>query len=427
MFGSDYEEGTNQKEVIGTKYFTRPTDLLRSVAQKIDQILLEYDGDSMFDVAQIVITVLQTNIKNAAAAKAKRSEMNKNYIIPSEYNTTKNCAYTAIIISKDPVAFMKDYVKQLHGIEKINFTKYAQKASELKHNLAQKEEIKKGFASSDDLETYVISQVKDKRNLIVRDCQFKIVKKIEAPKSKDSNPRRKKKELGPPIELQRVNNHIRPLIPRSIIPEDLLDEHDEAQLSLMKKPIEEPQARRIVKDFIRNAKQTNDEKIMSADIETSNHSSSDEELRRGVKTYTYAAGCAWYRDVFDQEKEPLNCESHFDGDKEILYKAWWGPDALVQYMLFLDANQIYFDKTTIYFHNGGKFDLHQLIRDCLFEFWGFTIMTDKCVMSNGRWINFGIQGEDSEAVMTFKDSFAMIPSGLSKMAKYYGVPQNYNK
>ena len=48
MFGSDYEEGTNQKEVIGTKYFSRPTDLLRSVAQKIDQILLEYDGDSMF-------------------------------------------------------------------------------------------------------------------------------------------------------------------------------------------------------------------------------------------------------------------------------------------------------------------------------------------------------------------------------------------
>ena len=425
VFGSDYEEGTNQKEVIGTKYFSRPIDLLRSVAQKIDQILLEYDDDSMFDVAQIVITVLKTNIKNAAAAKAKRSEMNKNYIIPSEYNTTKNCAYTAIIISKDPVAFMKDYVKKLHGIEKIDFTKYAQKASELKHNLAQKEEIKKGFASSDDLETYVISQVKDKRNLIVRDCQFKIVQKIEAPKSKDSNQRRKK-ELGPPIELQRVNNHIRPLIPRSIIPEDLLDEHDEAQLSLMKKPIEEPQARRIVKDFIRNAKQTNDEKVMSADIETSNHSSSDDELRRGVKTYTYAAGCAWYRDAFDQEKEPLNCESHFDGDKEILYKAWWGPDALVQYMLFLDANQIYFDKTTIYFHNGGKFDLHQLIRDCLFEYWGFTIMTDKCVMSNGRWINFAIQGEDSEAVMTFKDSFAMIPSGLSKMAKDYGVP-HYKK
>ena len=118
---------------------------------------------------------------------------------------------------------------------------------------------------------------------------------------------------------------------------------------------------------------------------------------------------------------------YLDGDKEILYKAWWGDDSLVQYMLFLDANQIYFDKTTIYFHNGGKFDLHQLIRDCLFEFWGFTIMTDKCVMSNGRWINFGIQGEDSEAVMTLKDSFAMIPSGLSKMAKYYGVPQNYNK
>ena len=27
VFGSDYEEGTNQKEVIGTTYFSRPTDL----------------------------------------------------------------------------------------------------------------------------------------------------------------------------------------------------------------------------------------------------------------------------------------------------------------------------------------------------------------------------------------------------------------
>ena len=421
IFGSDYEEGENDRDVFGTKYFYRPIDLFRSVKEKIDKMRSEYDGEAI-DVARIVITVLNANLKNAAASKAKRSEMNNNYIIPAEYNTTKNCAYTAIVISKDPVAFMKDYVKQLQGAEKIDFTKYAQKASEVKHHLAQKEDIKKGFASSDDLESYVLSQVKDKRDLIVRDCNFKIIQRIEAPKSKDSNPRRKKKELGAPIELQRVNNHIRPLIPRAIIPEDLLAEHDEAQLSLMKKPVEEPEARRIVKDFIRNAKQTNDDKIMSADIETSTNISTEEELRRGVKVFTYAAACAWYRDAFDQEKEPSNCEIYFDGDKEILYKAWWGEDALVQYMLFLDANQIYFDKTTIYFHNGGKFDLHQLIRDCLFEYWGFNIMTDKCVMSNGRWINFGIEGEDSEAVMTFKDSFAMIPSSLNKMAKDYGVP-----
>ena len=112
---------------------------------------------------------------------------------------------------------------------------------------------------------------------------------------------------------------------------------------------------------------------MSADIETSTNISTDEELRRGVKVFTYATGCAWYRDAFDYDKEPSGCKMYLDGDKEILYKAWWGDDSLVQYMLFLDANQIYFDKTTIYFHNGGKFDLHQLIRDCLFEYWGFTI------------------------------------------------------
>jgi len=117
-------------------------------------------------------------------------------------------------------------------------------------------------------------------------------------------------------------------------------------------------------------------------------------LRRGVKTSTYAAGCAWYRKSFDSEKEPEGCEIHADGDKEILYKAWWGHNALTDYITFLDENQQYFNKTTIYFHNGRKFDLHQVIRDCLFDYWGFEILTEKCIMSNGRWINFGIEGKD---------------------------------
>ena len=47
---------------------------------------------------------------------------------------------------------------------------------------------------------------------------------------------------------------------------------------------------------------------MTADIETSNQESTDEQLRRGVKTSTYAAGCAWYRKSFDSEKEPEGCE-----------------------------------------------------------------------------------------------------------------------
>ena len=206
--------------------------------------------------------------------------MHNKYLMPSEYNTKKNCAYTAIAICKNPIKFVQDYVDQLEAQandneKKIVFTDWAQRGSQIKFDLNNTEEIKKGFASSEDLETYVSRQVKDKRDLIVRDCQFKIVQHIKAPKSKDSNPWRKQKNGPQAIELQRVNNHVRPLIKRAVIPDDLLAAHDSAQMSLQTKPIEELTARRIVKDFIRNAKQENDQNIMTADIETSNQERSN--------------------------------------------------------------------------------------------------------------------------------------------------------
>ena len=82
VFGSEYEEGINEHSVLGTKYFKRPIDLFRAVKQKIDEISSQYEGQAI-DVAKIVITVLNTNKENAAASKAKRSEMNNKYIIPA--------------------------------------------------------------------------------------------------------------------------------------------------------------------------------------------------------------------------------------------------------------------------------------------------------------------------------------------------------
>ena len=60
--------GSSDNEVFGTKYFARPIDLFDSVKRNINSLYSEYSGDS-FDVAQIGITVLQANIKNAAASK----------------------------------------------------------------------------------------------------------------------------------------------------------------------------------------------------------------------------------------------------------------------------------------------------------------------------------------------------------------------
>jgi hypothetical protein len=88
---------------------------------------------------------------------------------------------------------------------------------------------------------------------------------------------------------------------------ELVEAHDAAQKGLQTKSIEDPLAKKIFKDFEMNARDHNDERIMAADIETSNKAATQQELQRGVKTITYAAGCAWYRDAFDREKEPTGC------------------------------------------------------------------------------------------------------------------------
>jgi len=191
--------------VFSTKYYQRPVELLEVINTKIDSFSATYDATE-FDVSKIIISLLATNLGNVASASAKRAEMHNKYLMPSEYNTKKNCAYTAIAICKNPIKFVQDYVDQLEAQandneKKIVFTDWAQRGSQIKFDLNNTEEIKKGFASSEDLETYVSRQVKDKRDLIVRDCQFKIVQHIKAPKSKDSNPWRKQKNGPQAIEL----------------------------------------------------------------------------------------------------------------------------------------------------------------------------------------------------------------------------------
>ena len=54
------------------------------------------------DIKQVIISELRTNLVSVAASSARRAEMHNSYIIPAEYKTTTNCAYTGIAICRDP-------------------------------------------------------------------------------------------------------------------------------------------------------------------------------------------------------------------------------------------------------------------------------------------------------------------------------------
>ena len=61
VLGSDYEPGVNEHAVFSTKHYSRFTDLLNAVKNKIDEITAMY-GVEEKDIKQVVISKLKTNL-----------------------------------------------------------------------------------------------------------------------------------------------------------------------------------------------------------------------------------------------------------------------------------------------------------------------------------------------------------------------------
>merc|ERR1711965_68248 len=95
--------------------------------------------------------------------------------------------------------------------------------------------------------------------------------------------------------------------------------------------------------------------------------------------------------------------------------SWWGEHCLWEMFTFLADHQKYFDGCTLYAHNGGKFDIVLLLRECLFKFERLRITGEKCVINNGRWIGFEVLFLEDEKKIYFRDSLAMIAGKLEKL------------
>lgn len=137
----------------------------------------------------------------------------------------------------------------------------------------------------------------------------------------------------------------------------------------------------------------------------------------------YAAGFAW-------NKKPNNDDNL--SDKE--YIDFYGLDSAKMFMDFLYTNRKNFNRYTIYWHNGGKFDCQLLLREYLLKndskwFIPFTNHKERfsIIYSNGRFMNVIIKAAGSGETINFKDSFCLKPSSLSEFGKGFGVPKEYQK
>ena len=106
----------------------------------------------------------------------------------------------------------------------------------------------------------------------------------------------------------------------------------------------------------------------------------------------------------------------YDGNQEDRVFQWEGEGCVKKMYLFMEENPELFDNTTIYAHNGGKFDYFLCLKTLLEEEdLKCRLDTSKCFIICGGITAFAIHW--GKFTVYFKDSVRIIPSSL-KMAAY---------
>ena len=322
-------------------------------------------------------------------------------------NTTLNCLYHAFIIARD-------YTPANQGkIDNI-----VDKAKKIKKRCADRYSVTNGVGESayegglpkmfsnrkcvEALAVYTKSRIVLYNNCFAKVEDYNFGDKV--------------------IEIQISNNHYRALL-------RWRDIHEHAP-EVMSQIIPQEEKLMEIIDKRKYPKPYNT-KIMAWDMETSNggmcyncgHECPDSHcrtcsrnqyvmdiegkpIRRGGIHKSYMVGCAWYK----------------EGGKEQEYMAFRGMDCLTRFMDFLWDNRVIFNGYTLYAHNGGKFDLPILMRECLDKYEKFQIMPNAIELNNAL-IHLEIVSTGGRERIIFKDSLRLFgpKSALAKLCKDFKV------
>ena len=412
----DLAENANG-EAISTPFHSSPSQALKIIKDKLDELEIGYELNEEYwaSVAgSLIIQILRPNEANAAASQMRRTKANETWLIPGRFNTQINCFYVSWCMRKYQDEFLRVYASWLEGTSKQypDFNEKAKsKKKEVRRSLNKSGETMVNSFTDEEMARRIVQHSKPKQGLRIYDGQYQLIEEI-MPECKSKNTvKRLKKSPIEVIELQRSQNHWRPLIRW-----DTMDAVRATQIrsALASKATEPPPiitAQPIIKFF--NGDKERNRRMVAWDIETTANDSCEFK--------SYAAGLAWYRSAFDDSMPP-GCVPYFDDDKEMLYVSFWGLDCLQRMVAFIAAHQTYFADSTFYAHNGGTFDLPMLLREHLFDFDGAVIEGEKCTILNGRWIGFQVLFLDHESRIYFRDSLALIAGSLDKLTKEYNVP-----
>ena len=398
-------------EAISTTFLSSPPEALEYLESTIRQVSERYDDASHLIINDIKIIVMQPNQQNGAASMRKfRTVATKIWLVPGEYNTQKNCFYWAWGMLACKERFAREYSEWLNGSREAYpcFRDYANKKKRHMLDSAKAKGVPFTTSYVNDEQIAFIARVSQNSPIIrIYNDQFAVVFEW-------SPSREKITDQTPLYEMQRSQNHYRPMIQwRDVAPEVKMRIEKGIAKQNSSPPVEDKA--RIIRPVFK-AREDRDRRFVSWDLEAT------PDATGGFKVY--AAGMAWYQQPFDVgNSPPPNVAFYYDGPNRICYVDFWGTDAMTQMVNFIAAHQTYFDNSYFWAHNGGKFDVPLMLRETLFNFDAAIIQGDKCTIINGRWIGFSVlfQSETGEANVFFRDSFAIMSGSLAKLCKDYGV------
>ena len=115
----------------------------------------------------------------------------------------------------------------------------------------------------------------------------------------------------------------------------------------------------------------------------------------------YSCGIAWYEGKLEK------------------YNSWEGLGCLAEFTNWLSENDNLFN--TIYFHNGGTYDVRLLLR----ESWAkqsCPFMINKTLYSNDRYLKVELQNKKTQRKIKILDSYALLNQPLDAIGKSFKVP-----
>lgn len=110
-------------------------------------------------------------------------------------------------------------------------------------------------------------------------------------------------------------------------------------------------------------------------------------------------------------------------DNLFLYKSFEDEDCIKEFFKYIHEHYDTFANAVFYAHNGGKFDNFVLLREyLLYNTDKFQLTNKKFIVVNNAVISFdaSYKGKD-KAIISFKDSFRVMPASLKQLTKDFNV------